>query len=260
MLQIKKCASASSRNALRAFLASDPITNVLVFGDLYQPLLRVSDIYAAYENRQVVGACSIYRAFSTPSVVLSAGPATAKRALIEQASGQIPGNFISLCPPEDICLFEECSATLDRRHEQQMVADKVTSLSHTTATASRVKKDEFELLNRFYLDHHSEAWAPIQFETGPFYCVKQKGRIVSVAGVHLVTPTIAQLGNIVTDEAYRNRGFASACTAALAANLASTGRIISLFVRTDNKPAIHMYEKLGFSKRRDIAFLIMQKK
>jgi len=260
MLQVRKCASASSRSVLRASLAGDPVTNILVLGDLYQPLLRVSDIYAAYEGRQVRAACSIYRAFSTPSIVLSAGPAEAKQALVEQASGQIPDKSISLCSPEDVCLFEKYFAILEWRHEQQMVADKTMGLSHTMITASKVKKEKFELLNRFYVDHHSEAWAPIQFEAGPYYCVKQRGRIVSAAGVHLVTPTIAQLGNIVTDEAYRNRGFAGACTAALATKLASTNRIVSLFVRTDNKPAIHIYEKLGFSKKRDIAFLVMQRK
>ena len=71
---------------------------------------------------------------------------------------------------------------------------------------------------------------------------------------------IAQLGNIITDETHRNRGFATACTGALAAELASERRIISLFVKKSNAPAIHMYEKLAFRKAGEIAFLAMQKK
>jgi len=240
-------------------LSNDPIVNVLVLGDLYEPLLRVSDVYAAYEDKQIAGACSIYRAYSTPSVVLSAGPADVKEALIEEALSHISHDFISLCPPEDAYLFEKLSASRGCHHEQQMVLRDAENFSISKARASRVKKREFELLSKFYVDHHAEAWTPIQFEAGPYYCIKQDGKIVSAAGIHLVTPQIAQLGNVVTDEAYRNRGFATACTSALAADLSSKGRIISLFVRTDNAPAIHMYKRLGFAKSRDIAFLFMRK-
>jgi predicted GNAT family acetyltransferase len=140
-----------------------------------------------------------------------------------------------------------------------MITDSPKHFEFENVSAERVKKRELELLNRFYVEHHAEAWAPIQFEAGPYYCVKEEGKIVSAAGVHIVTPQIAQLGNIITDEAYRNQGFATQCTYSLAADLASKGRIISLFVRTDNASAIHMYEKLGFSKKRDISFLMMQK-
>lgn len=72
--------------------------------------------------------------------------------------------------------------------------------------------------------------------------MKKNDRIVSAAGVHLVTPQIAQLGNIVTDEDRRNRGFATAYTSTLAKDPASKKRIISLFVKTDNESAIHIYE------------------
>jgi predicted GNAT family acetyltransferase len=123
----------------------------------------------------------------------------------------------------------------------------------------RVRERELAFLDRFYVAHDAEAWTLVQFKAGPYYCVKQEGRIVSAAGVHLVTPQVTQVGNIVTDEAYRNRGFASACTHALAVGLISKGRAISLFVRTDNAPAIHMYEKLGFQRVRDIALLVVEK-
>jgi predicted GNAT family acetyltransferase len=140
-----------------------------------------------------------------------------------------------------------------------MVAESFGKIRSDNVRVMRVSRRELESLNWFYEEHHAEAWTPIQFEAGPYYCVKHEGKIVSAAGVHAVTPKIAQLGNIVTDEAYRNRGFATACTSAVAADLGSKGRILSLFVRADNAPAIHMYQKLGFSKKHEIAFLVMRK-
>ncbi len=259
LLQIRKVASKSSLMACRRFLAQDPIANVLPLGDLYSPLFQVSDIYSAVRSSKVVGVCAIYRAFSTPSIVFGTATQKIKQVLIKKAVSEISSEFISLCEPSDVALFKEYSTILHSHLEQQMIADPPKKIECSDIKVEKVGKKELELLNRFYTDHHAEAWVPLQFKAGPYYCVKHEGKIVSVAGVHLVTPKIAQLGNIITDEAYRNRGFATACTNRLAADLASKGRIISLFVRVDNAPAIHVYEKLGFYKEREIMFLVMRK-
>jgi predicted GNAT family acetyltransferase len=124
---------------------------------------------------------------------------------------------------------------------------------------SRARKKDVEELDRFYSEQDFRAWTPLQFKVGPFYCVKRNGKIVSAAGTHLKTPQIACIGSIATSEAYRRQGFAAACTSALASDLASKVRIISLFVRCDNKPAISMYENLGFKKIREVAFITARK-
>jgi len=258
-LHIKKVTSGNLLRACRRFLIHEPVVNVLLLGDLYSPLLRVSDIYGAIESDRVVGVCAIYRAFPMPSIVFGTATREVKQVLIMKAVSEASDEFISFCEPDDAILFKDHSSILHFHLEQQMIADPPKKIDCSNVKAEKVNKKELELLDKFYADHHTEAWVPIQFGVGPYYCVKQDGKIVSAAGVHLVTPQIAQLGNIVTDEAYRNRGFATACTNTLAANLASSGRIISLFVRMDNAPAIHMYAKLGFRKAREIAFLVMRK-
>jgi ribosomal protein S18 acetylase RimI-like enzyme len=259
MIQFRKVVSLDLRKACRKYLTRDLITNVLVLGDLYSPLLRVSTVYAALDREEVVGVFSIYRAFSTPSLVFASSTSEVKRALIEKALNYVDTEFISLCPPDEADLFKDYAIVLQCRHEQHMVAEPFRHASHGIARAARVKRSELELLNEFYVEHNSEAWTPIQFRTGPYYCVKHEGRIVSAAGVHIVTPQIAQLGNVITDEAFRNRGLAIACTDALITDLARRGRIVGLYVRTDNAPAIHMYEKLGFVKKREVDFLILRK-
>lgn len=242
MLKIREAVSASLQAACRKHLAKDPVSNVLLLGDLYAPLVRVSTIHVATEGNKIVGVCSIYRAFSTPSIVFQAATSEIKQALIEKALSEVSSEFISLCQPEEIDLLKKYSVILQHRPEQHMFANLPKSVGFNGFEVARVKEDELDLLSRFYVEHRSEAWSPIQFEAGPYYCVKQKGKMVSAAGVHVVTPQVAQLGNIVTDEAFRNRGFATACTSVLSAELASEGRIVGLFVRVENVPAIHMYE------------------
>jgi ribosomal protein S18 acetylase RimI-like enzyme len=54
------------------------------------------------------------------------------------------------------------------------------------------------------------------------------------------------LGNIATRPDYRGQGLGQAVTARLCQSLAETVDHIALNVRTDNRPAIALYEKLGF--------------
>jgi len=259
-MDIRKVSSKNLTDICRRFLARNPVVNLLPLGDLYQPLFSVSAVYCATEHNTVVGVCSVYRAFSKPSLVLSAAAVEVKQALIKKALALILGEFIAPCSPEEVSLFTEHADIVHSCLEQQMITTAPRHIEHSGIKATQVRKGELELLDTFYVEHGAEAWTPIQFRTGPYYCVKQDGKIASAAGVHIVTPQIAQLGNIITDDAYRNQGFGTACTSTLAQHLASKGRIISLFVRVDNSPAIHIYEKLGFTKKRGIAFLTLRKK
>lgn len=258
-MRIEKVSSQDLLLQCRQFLARDPITNVLPLGDLYPPLFDISDVYVAVQDDIIIGVCSIYHAFSIPSLVLGAGASEVKQALIKKALLEIPDMFVSLCPQDDVSLFEGNATIIHSYSEHQMVTKSSRRLENKDIDVTKVSDNEEEALNFFYVEHHAGAWSPIQLKAGPYYCVKDMDRIVSAAGVHLVTPYVAQLGNIMTDEAYRRRGLATACTSVLAADLALERRMISLFVRIDNSPAIHMYEKLGFSKVRNIMFLVMHK-
>lgn len=258
-LCVRKTASRDSLQGCRGFLTQDPIANVLPLGDLYSPLLQVSDVYSASQDNKIVGVCTICRAFSIPSIVFRAAPLNVKHALFEKALVMLPNKFISLCNPDDVTLFKEHTMVQDSYLEQQMVTDSSIQIKPSSIKVEKIRVNDLPLLEKFYAEHGADAWTPIQFKVGPYYCVKDNSKIVSVAGVHLLTPQIAQLGNIITDEAYRDRGFATACTRVLTADLTQKERVVSLFVRKDNLPAIHMYEKLGFRKVRDIIFLVMRK-
>jgi ribosomal protein S18 acetylase RimI-like enzyme len=243
----------------RRFLAQNPTVNVLPLGDSYPPLSRVSTLYSVAKGKQIIGVCSVYHALSKPSIVLGTAPSAIKKALLKKAMEPVSGEFISLCQLDEIEIFKEYATLLHLQIEQQMIANQPKQVKISNIKVARIHKDELEKLNKFYIGHNSETWTPLQFKVGPYYCIRQEGKIISVAGVHVMTPQIAQLGNIVTDKAYQSHGFATACTSTLAADLASKGRIISLFVRTENKLAIHVYEKLGFAKKREVAFVIMRK-
>jgi ribosomal protein S18 acetylase RimI-like enzyme len=243
----------------RKFLAENPVFNVLPLGDTYAPLLGVSNLFIATERSAVTGVCSVYHPFNKKrSVALSTATPETKKALLGVALRQVSGEFITLCSHDEVDAFKAHATVLSLEFELQMVANPPKHIK-SNVKVSRVRKKDVEELDRFYSEQDSRAWTPLQFKVGPFYCVKRNGKIVSVAGTHLKTPQIACIGSIATSEAYRRQGLAAACTSALALDLASKGRIISLFVRSDNKPAVSMYEKLGFRKIREMAFVTARK-
>jgi ribosomal protein S18 acetylase RimI-like enzyme len=87
-------------------------------------------------------------------------------------------------------------------------------------------------------------------ETHRYVGVREAGELVSIAGVHVYSPRFgaAALGNVATDPAARGRGHGTVACSHLCQLLAADGiSTISLNVRADNKAAIGVYERLGFS-------------
>jgi ribosomal protein S18 acetylase RimI-like enzyme len=247
--------------ACREFLSADPVTNVLTLGDLYHPLFNLSEVYAATDNRKVIGVSSVFHAFSLPTIAIGKAEKPIRRALLRKALETISEDFIVLDTIDQTSLYEEYATTVDSFTEHHMIlTHPKNAKANSNVKAQKATKHDLQALNLFYTEHESPAWNPIQFKTGPYYIAKQKGKIVSAAGIHILTPQIAQLGNILTDKAHRRKGYSKACTQALIKALSKKTRTIGLFVRIDNTPAIRMYEQMGFRKARTMNFLILRKK
>ncbi len=71
---------------------------------------------------------------------------------------------------------------------------------------------------------------------------------MAAAGTHVVSPTarLGIVGNVMTHEAYRGRGYAKAVTSAVTAELLRTCDQVALNVRADNPPALAAYSRLGY--------------
>lgn len=109
-------------------------------------------------------------------------------------------------------------------------------------------KDEAEILLFFAESYPGNWFDPRMLETGQYFGIRDGGKLVSLAGVHVYSPMsqVAALGNIATHPDYRRRGFGRRCTARLCQSLLKTVEVIGLNVKADNTGAIHCYESLGF--------------
>src|SRR5436190_1618677 len=72
--------------------------------------------------------------------------------------------------------------------------------------------------------------------------------IVAKCEFSAVTPEAVQLMGVWTDPRYRRRGLGRALLREVCGHLARRGRSVTLFVNDFNRPAIALYESLGFKR------------
>ena len=93
------------------------------------------------------------------------------------------------------------------------------------------------------------AWLPsTAIAEGVYYGIRVGGRLVAAAGTHVISETarLAVVGNVFTHEEYRGRGYATAVTGAVTAELLRSCDQVVLNVRSDNPPALQAYARLGY--------------
>ena len=241
------------REACIRWLARDPIHHLMLLGDLYPPLISVSEIYVATDEGQIVGVGSLFSGFSIPSVIITEDNPTVQIALLTRMSRRFESEWITISTCTSSSVLCQFGKRIYSHTEFQMLLHE--PIPTPVKPARLIQRGEFDSLNQFYSEHRVEAWTPLMFEMGPFYGVWRDGQLIAAAGVHFVTPFIAQIGNVFSHPRFRGRGYATAATAGVMNHLRGMGiQIISLFVVAENAPAIRIYERLGFVKERELIF------
>jgi len=118
------------------------------------------------------------------------------------------------------------------------------------ATVQRLLPVEIGELNKLYQLGFA-AWLPSSaIADGVYYGMRVNGQLVAAAGTHVTSPTarLAVVGNVLTHVDFRGRGFATAVTGAVTADLLRHCDQVVLNVRSDNPPAINAYRRLGFAE------------
>jgi len=186
----------------------------------------------------------------TPNAVICLGAPGGVGALLAHAP--LSETIHLICRPEHL---QSAGAVLDLsepiRMARMVLAPERFSPAHTNHV-KRVWPDRLAGLEALYATDPgaADAFAPYQLEQGIFYGADRDGRLVSVAGTHLISPSerIGAIGNVYTLPSFRGQGLARACTSAVCKELIAQGLTTVLNVGTDNTPAIELYRRLGFEQ------------
>jgi ribosomal protein S18 acetylase RimI-like enzyme len=173
------------------------------------------------------------------------------RMLLNSLTHILPRRFYSHVPPGMAECFTGYTAEIHGLHEKMSLLDANHLGEFDTSAVARFTPADEPELRGFYETAYPGNWFdPRMLETGQYYGYREDGQILSVAGVHVYSPSqrVAALGNITTHPAARGRGLATIVTAQLCRELLGSVDRIGLNVRSDNPAAIACYRKLGFER------------
>jgi ribosomal protein S18 acetylase RimI-like enzyme len=114
----------------------------------------------------------------------------------------------------------------------------------------RLSSSDAMELNRLYQLGFGAWLPPSAIGEGVYYGLRVNGRLVAAAGTHVVSASarLAVVGNVLTHGDFRGRGYATAVTGAVTAELLRSCDHVTLNVRADNPPAISAYRHLGYAE------------
>ena len=118
------------------------------------------------------------------------------------------------------------------------------------ADVRRLLPVEIGELNRLYQLGFA-SWLPSSaIAEGVYYGIRVGGKLIAAAGTHVVSSQarMAVVGNVLTHVDYRGRGYATAVTGAVTAELLRSCDQVALNVRSDNPPALAAYRRLGYAE------------
>lgn len=87
-----------------------------------------------------------------------------------------------------------------------------------------------------------------------WFGVKIDGKLVSV-GNAWTTEWVSLIGIVATSEKHRNMGYATSVVSKIVKKFLAEHSSMIIFVRSENAPAIHVYEKVGFKQYRKYFFM-----
>lgn len=252
-LHVSTARIVTERDLLKALLGRDPVTCAYMLGDLdeaYSDFCTWYGVDGSSGTDGLEGVLLVYDALSVP-VLISYGQSGAIEAIIAHFWHELPGRALVHLQPHHVAAFDQVFGTehlaamlrmgLEAREFRPSRADAsaVEQLSH---------RDTGEIIE-LYTHYPDNFFEPAQLDSGHYCGVRVGQRLVSVAGVHVLSheASVATLGNIVTHPDFRGRGLSTMCTSHLCARLISEGvGTLALNVKRENRSAVRVYEKLGF--------------
>ena len=102
-------------------------------------------------------------------------------------------------------------------------------------------------------------WGPATHRYGPFFGIRENGRLLAMAGQRILVPGMAEVSGVSTWEDCRGRGLARALIGHVMRAMVARGEQPFLHSYADNAGAIGLYESLGFRIRRQVHVLVIAK-
>jgi ribosomal protein S18 acetylase RimI-like enzyme len=178
-----------------------------------------------------------------------AGDEAAADALLSLHPGPYT-TYLATAAPEHMDAIERTYTTAGALEMQRMAVTNA-SFSGVPGEVRRLRREDARALNMLYsAEGAPTGYSGEHIEQGVYYGAYEAGRLVSVAGTHVVAPNagIAVVGNVFTHPGYRGAGLATRVTSAVTEELLERRgcTLVALTVNPENMPAVRAYRRLGY--------------
>ena len=227
------------------------MTCAYMLGHLEDAYQHICHWYVVESDDAVEAIVMVFTGHSVP-VILTYGQTGGLEQVLNDSRSALPRRALAHLLPHHISVLDAHfeTAGLVPMVRMSLEADEFKTPSDSLWSIEPLSHRHTGQIVALYEHYYADNWFdPAQLDSGHYCGILQDGELVSVAGVHAVSPKgrLAILGNIVTHPDYRGRGMSTACTAHIVGQLFESGiRIVALNVQRQNHSAVRVYEKLGF--------------
>jgi len=236
----------ADRDALRAFLDRNRLFAAYALCDLEDREWARSHWGGAWRDDELIAVALEYAGLS-PQPLFVMGEGEGIEAILRHVIRPRVAYVAAL--PADLPAVEQQYRADPGASMVRMWVDR----THFRPFPSDVRKllpADIGELNRLY-GLGFASWLPASsISEGVYYGMKVGGQLVAAAGTHVISASarLGVVGNVLTNHQFRGRGYATAVTGAVTAELLRTCDQVVLNVRSDNPPALNVYRRLGYQE------------
>lgn len=234
----------ADRDAIREFLERDRLLAAYAICDLEDREWPRTRWGAAYDGGELVAIVLEYSGLSPQPVFVMGATAGIDAILRELIHPRVA--YVAALP--EALPAVEASYRVDPGPQMVRMWVDRSGFRPKPAEVVRLLPVEAGELNRLYQLGFAAWLPPSAVGEGTYFGIRVSGRLVAAAGTHVVSPDarLGVVGNVFTHADFRGRGYATAVTGAVTAELLRTCDQVVLNVRADNPPALQAYARLGY--------------
>ncbi|NWG10870.1 GNAT family N-acetyltransferase [Candidatus Bathyarchaeota archaeon] len=196
------------------------------------------------------GYILVYTAMDFPSVILECEADTAQKLIKYTPENR----FIMHAPPNLLPIIKEKIPNSKHYIENWMLVRRGEANFFKSEFARRLRSEEDASKLAMLLSSREERpTGTIQryfdwISKMPLYGVFINSELVAYAGSFIQLPQVWMIGGVYTHPNHRNKGYSTLAASAATEEALKNAEAAALFVRSDNYPAIRVYEKIGYKE------------
>lgn len=235
--------------AALAYLRASPYRNALPLSNITQ-LSDRCDVLVAEQDGRVFGVASTYLDLPLSNFTFAAERTEIVGELLRALADRNPhlreGSAYALLPADRRDQLARYARIREAPIEYQMAVEPETLREIAALPVRRLTEEDAPEMDALARAGGLTVWHHSALALGPAFGSFVDGRLVAMAATHFATPEVVEIGHIVTHPDHRRRGYAAACTVALAQAAFKLAPRVFLMVLEQNTSALALYKRLGF--------------